>query len=102
MRFVVCYLIFLVALLIVSLKAKAVKRNPKKNDIINQYRVFYIVSVVCLIAFICSSYLSKETGRIENIVELNYWFVLIVAVIWNKDYFLGVLTDKFNALVTRD
>lgn len=102
LRFVGCYIVFIIALLVTVIMTRVGKKaTAVEEDLRLQYGVFYFLSLVCLGVSIASSYLIDEQRRIADFVQLNYWFVFVVAIVINKDYYLNVLTKGFESFVSK-
>ena len=90
------YALFLIALIVVAFVTKSTNKKPINSQMSLQYKVFYIASFVCLALQVASIYLSAQIATITNRVEFHYWFLFVIAVILNKDFYLDELVNKFT------
>lgn len=99
--YIICYIAILLVLFIMTFKVKSKKQSKAKTEAVNQHRAFYIASVICVVISVISIYMNTNSTRIAGATEFNYWFIFIVAIILDNDYYLNAVTEKFNSLVTR-
>lgn len=102
MRYIFVYAVIVIVLFCVAVKTKVSKKGSSfQKDMRIQYMVFYVVFLICLGAVVGSSYLLSKNDRIYDDVQLNYWFVLIVALVVNKDYYIIEFSKKVQELVDK-
>ncbi len=100
--YIIFYAVFLIALLVVALITKSTNKKPVNSQMSLQYKVFYIASFVCLALQTASIYLSAQSSTITNRVEFHYWFLFVIAIILNKDFYLDELIKKFTLSSMKD
>lgn len=102
MRYAFIYALIIITMFCVALKTDTSKKDTSLQiDMRTQYMVFCVISLICLGASIGSSYLLSENGRVYDDVQLNYWFVFVVALVVNKDYYIGVLSNNLKEFVEK-
>ncbi len=100
--YIMFYALFLIALIVVAFAIKSTNKKPINSQMSLQYKVFYIASFVCLALQVVSIYLSAQTSTITNRVEFHYWFLFVIAIILNKDFYLDELINKFTLSSMKD
>lgn len=100
--YIIFYALFLIALLIVAFITKSTNKKPINSQMSLQYKAFYIASFVCLALQVVSIYLSAQSSTITNRVEFHYWFLFVIAIILNKDFYLDELINKFTLSSMKD
>ncbi len=99
---IIFYALFLITLIVVAFVTKSTNKKPISSQMGLQYKVFYIASLVCLAVQVASIYLSAQTSTITNRVEFHYWFLFVIAIILNKDFYLDELINKFTLSSMKD
>lgn len=100
--YIIFYVLLLVALTVVAFVSKSTDKKQINSQMSLQYKVFYIASLVCLALQTISIYLSAQTTTITNRVEFHYWFLFVIAVVLNKDFYLDELMNKFTLSSMKD
>lgn len=100
--YIIFYVLLLVALTVVAFVSKSTDKKQINSQMSLQYKVFYIASLVCLALQTISIYLSAQTTTITNRVEFHYWFLFVIAVVLNKDFYLDELMNKFTQSSMKD
>lgn len=100
--YVILYAMFLIVLLIVAFVTKSTNKKTIDSQTSLQYKVFYIASFICLGLQVVSIYLSTQKSLITNRVEFHYWFLFVIAIVLNKDFYLDELIKKFSLSSMKD
>ena len=100
--YIIFYALFLIALAILAFVTRSTNKKQINSQMSLQYKVFYIASFVCLAMQVASIYLSAQIATITNRVEFHYWFLFVIAVVLNKDFYLDELINKFTSASMKD
>lgn len=100
--YVMFYALFLIALLVLAFATKSKNKKTIDSQTALQYKVFYIAALICLALQVVSIYLSAQTASVTNRVEFHYWFLFVIAIVLNKDFYLDELINKFTLSSMKD